>query len=261
MNYRWTKNDTKLFVMMTVVALGWMFSITPALAEGANINIDLGGTSGALGTLDIMMLLIILALAPSMLLMMTSFTRIMIVFSFLRNALGTQQSPPTQVLVGLSLFLTLFIMSPVIADLNEQAYQPYVEGIIEQDEAFAKAQVPLKTFMLKQVDKESLDLFLTIAKQPFEFEEDSPYEEQLQSLPLTTIVPAFVTSELKRAFLIGFLLFVPFLVIDLIVASTLMSMGMVMLPPALISLPFKIMIFILADGWGMLMGSLVKGFR
>ncbi|MGL5978938.1 MAG: flagellar type III secretion system pore protein FliP [Erysipelotrichaceae bacterium] len=255
------KNHYKIALMLFVVGFGLLLSCQQVAAEGANITVDFGNSANALGTLDIMMLLILLALAPSMLLMMTSFTRIMIVFSFLRNALGTQQSPPTQVLVGLSLFLSLFIMSPVISEINETAYQPYSEGIIEQEEALDLAQVPIKTFMLKQIDNDSLDLFLSIAKQPFEFQEDIPYEEQLQALPLTTIVPAFVTSELKRAFLIGFLLFVPFLVIDLIVASTLMSMGMVMLPPALISLPFKIMIFILADGWGMLMGSLVKGYR
>ena len=193
--------------------------------------------------------------------MMTSFTRIIIVFSFLRNALGLQQSPPNQILIGLSLFLTLFIMGPVLSDINENAYIPYKEQAITQEVALERAEVPIKEFMLKQVDNESLELFLSISNQDIVIDEAQPVNEQMMNLDLTVIVPAFVTSELKRAFLIGFLLYIPFLAIDLIVASTLMSMGMVMLPPGMISLPFKIMIFILADGWGLLMSSLVQGFH
>lgn len=251
-------NKKKLLLCMLLIFLG---CTTPAFAEGANISIDLGNGAGALGTIDIVILFALISLAPSLLLVMTSFTRIMIVFSFLRNAIGTQQAPPTQVLVGLAFFLTLFIMNPVLTAIQTKAYEPYKEGLITQSEALNEAQIPLKEFMLKQTDKESLDLFLTISEQELLFTSEDDVQAKLMDLSLIHILPAFITSEIKRAFLIGFLLFIPFLLIDIIVASTLMSMGMVMLPPAMISLPFKIMIFVLVDGWGMLMGSLVKGFR
>jgi flagellar biosynthetic protein FliP len=193
--------------------------------------------------------------------MMSSFTRIIIVFSFLRNALGLQQSPPNQVLVGISLFLTLFIMSPVITTITQTAYEPYSREEITQQEALDLAAIPLKEFMLRQVDSASMNLFLDLSNTTLEINETQTIQEQMMELNLEVIVPAFVTSELKRAFLIGFLLFIPFLIIDLIVASTLMSMGMVMLPPGMISLPFKVMVFILADGWGLLMQSLIRSFN
>lgn len=233
---------------------------TPVLANSAiNVQFD-ANTQTGLEALDIVFLLLFLSLIPSLILLMSSFTRIIIVFSFLRNAMGLQQTPPNQVLLGLSLFLSLFIMAPVIDTINETAYTPYREQIITQEEAFAKAQVPVKEFMLRQVDNASLQLFLDIAKVELVVNDTQEQAVELAQLDLEILVPAFVTSELKRAFLIGFLLFIPFLAIDLIVASTLMSMGMVMLPPGMIALPFKVMLFVLADGWGLLMGSLVRGF-
>ena len=235
-------------------------SFTTVFANSAiNVQFD-ANTQTGLEALDIVFLLLFLSLIPSLILLMSSFTRIIIVFSFLRNAMGLQQTPPNQVLLGLSLFLSLFIMAPVINTINETAYTPYREQIITQDEAFAKAQVPVKEFMLRQVDNASLQLFLDIAKVELVVDDTQNQQVELAQLDLTLLVPAFVTSELKRAFLIGFLLFIPFLAIDLIVASTLMSMGMVMLPPGMIALPFKVMLFVLADGWGLLMGSLVRGF-
>ena len=230
-------------------------SFMPVFANSAiNVQFD-ANTQTGLEALDIVFLLLFLSLIPSLILLMSSFTRIIIVFSFLRNAMGLQQTPPNQVLLGLSLFLSLFIMAPVIDTINETAYTPYREQIITQEEAFAKAQVPVKEFMLRQVDNASLQLFLDIAKVELVVNDTQEQAVELAQLDLEILVPAFVTSELKRAFLIGFLLFIPFLAIDLIVASTLMSMGMVMLPPGMIALPFKVMLFVLADGWGLLMGS------
>lgn len=253
------KHKTWLILLLVIIGIG--ISMIQVSAS-STISLDFDNTgSASLDSLDVVFLLLFLSIIPSLILMMTSFTRIIIVFSFLRNALGLQQSPPNQILIGLSLFLTLFIMGPVLSDINENAYIPYKEQAITQEVALERAEVPIKEFMLKQVDNESLELFLSISNQDIVIDEAQPVNEQMMNLDLTVIVPAFVTSELKRAFLIGFLLYIPFLAIDLIVASTLMSMGMVMLPPGMISLPFKIMIFILADGWGLLMSSLVQGFH
>ena len=253
------KHKTWLILLLVMIGIG--ISMIQVSAS-TTISLDFDNTgSASLDSLDVVFLLLFLSIIPSLILMMTSFTRIIIVFSFLRNALGLQQSPPNQILIGLSLFLTLFIMGPVLSDINENAYIPYKEQAITQEVALERAEVPIKEFMLKQVDNESLELFLSISNQDIVIDETQPVNEQMMNLDLTVIVPAFVTSELKRAFLIGFLLYIPFLAIDLIVASTLMSMGMVMLPPGMISLPFKIMIFILADGWGLLMSSLVQGFH
>lgn len=204
-------------------------------------------------TLEILFMLTTVALLPSILIMMTSFTRIIIVLSFLRSALGTQQTPPNTVLVGISLFLTLFIMSPVIDDINTNAYIPYKNEQITQAEALTNASVPVKNFMLKQTEISSLNLFLDFAKveQP----------ENLEQLPMKVVIPSFMTSELKRAFIIGFLIFIPFLLIDIVVSSTLMSMGMIMLPPAMISLPFKILLFVTIDGWQLMFSTLVQGFH
>lgn len=228
-----------------------------------NIEVNFNAANGTegLGALDILFLMVLLSVIPSMILLMTSFTRIVIVFSFLRNALGTQQSPPNQVLIGLSLFLTLFIMSPVISRINETAYKPYEAGEITQEEAIEAAKVPLKEFMLKQVDKDSLNLFVSLSKTEMPLTNGELTQNDLMKLGLDVIVPSFVTSELKRAFTMGFLIYVPFLIIDIVVSSTLMSMGMVMLPPTTIALPFKIMLFILADGWGLVMSSLVNSFH
>lgn len=207
---------------------------------------------------DVVKMIIIMtmiSLAPFILLMMTCFTRIIIVFSFLRNAMGLQQSPPNQVLIGLALFITFFIMQPVFSQVNETALQPYNDGQIETEEFLDRAAVPMKEFMLKQTSANEVELFKNLSAS----EEISALEGT--DLPLHIVVPAFMTSELKRAFLIGFLLFIPFLVIDLIVASTLMSMGMIMLPPVMISLPFKIMLFVVVDGWGLLIKTLVMTYN
>lgn len=257
-NYR-TFLKGLIFIAMVAIAI---FNNASVYAQPSSIDINLSNGAGdALATLDVFILLLLLSVIPSIVLMMTSFTRIIIVFSFLRNALGLQQSPPNQVLVGISLFLTLFIMNPVISIITETAYEPYSNEEITQQEAIDLAIIPVKEFMLRQVDSESMGLFLDISNTTLEINDNTTVQEQMMGLGLEIIVPAFVTSELKRAFLIGFLLFVPFLIIDLIVASTLMSMGMVMLPPGMISLPFKIMVFILADGWGLLMQSLVRSFN
>jgi flagellar biosynthetic protein FliP len=218
-------------------------------------TLNLGGFS--LGEnadlLEILLGLTILALLPSILIMTTSFTRIVIVLSCLRNAIGLQQTPPNQVLVGIALFLSLFIMSPVIGEINDKAYQPYERGEITQAQALEQAVAPMRSFMLKNTNTQDLNLFLDLGKN----EKPESYDE----INIAVIIPAFITSELKRAFLIGFLLYLPFLVIDMVVASTLMSLGMVMLPPVLISLPFKLMIFVLVDGWGMVVKSLVMSFN
>ena len=254
------RKNRKWFIL-AFITIGLIISFKQVSAS-SSINLDFDNTgSASLDSLDVVFLLLFLSIIPSLVLMMTSFTRIIIVFSFLRNALGLQQSPPNQILVGLSLFLTLFIMGPVISDINENAYIPYKEQAITQEVALERAQVPIKEFMLKQVDNESLDLFISISKQDIVIDQTQDVNKQMMKLDLSILVPAFVTSELKRAFLIGFLIYIPFLAIDLIVASTLMSMGMVMLPPGMISLPFKVMVFILANGWGLLMSSLVQGFH
>ncbi len=207
------------------------------------------------GTLDLVLLITVLSLAPSILIMMTSFTRIIIVFSLLRNAMGIQQTPPNQVMIGLALFLSLFIMSPTLSKVNEVAYKPYKNGEISTVEAAKRAVVPMKEFMLKQTSNESMQFFLDLAG------EEMPKENPAENLKLEVVAPAYIISEIKTAFTIGFLLYIPFLIIDIVVSSTLMSMGIIMLSPAMISLPFKILLFILVDGWQLLCGALVKGFN
>lgn len=204
-------------------------------------------------TLELLLMLSVIALLPSILVMMTSFTRIVIILSFVRNALGVQQVPPSMVMVGISLFLTLFIMDPVISEINTTAYEPYKNGEISQEEVFERAQVPLKEFMLRQTEMSSVNLYVDLS--------GAEETEELTELPMTTIIPAFMTSELKRAFMAGFLLFLPFLLIDIVVSTTLMSMGMFMLPPATISLPFKLLLFVTVDGWQLLFYNLVQSFR
>ncbi|MBS4979930.1 MAG: flagellar type III secretion system pore protein FliP [Lachnospiraceae bacterium] len=204
-------------------------------------------------TLEIILLLTIIMLLPSIIIMMTSFTRTIIILSFLRNALGIQQTPPNMVLIGIALFLTLFIMDPVIQEINTDAYTPYKNQEISQEEALSRAQVPLKRFMLNQTEKSSLNLFTEMANQQ--------EIENVEELPMTVVIPSFMTSELKRAFVAGFLLFIPFLLIDIIVSSTLMSMGMMMLPPSMISLPFKLLLFVSVNGWELLFSTIVKSFR
>ena len=203
-------------------------------------------------TLDIILLLTIIALLPSIVVMVTSFTRIIIILSVLRNAMGIQQVPPNVVLAGLSLFLTIFIMGPTLNQINVQAYLPYRQEQITQEEALKRTTVPLKEFMLRQTEKGTLNTYLDMAGQEL--------TDKVEDLSLTVIVPSFMTSELKHAFLAGFLIYLPFLLIDMVTASILMSMGMVMLPPAMISLPFKLLLFIAVDGWELLFSSIVKSF-
>lgn len=205
-------------------------------------------------TLEIIFLMTLLMLLPSLLVMMTSFTRYIISFSFLRSALGLQQNPPNMVLIGMALFLTLFTMSPVLDQIRTDAYEPYAAEEISQEEFIDRAEVPLKEFMLRQTEISSLDLFCELAGT------EVP-DTGAAELPLRVIVPAFMTSELKRAFEIGFYLYIPFVLIDVVVSSTLMSMGMIMLPPAMISMPFKLLLFIALDGWQLLFSTLVQGFR
>ncbi len=201
---------------------------------------------------QLLILLTVLTLVPSILIMMTGFTRIVIVLSFVRNALGLQQTPPNQIIIGLALILNFFFMAPVIDEIKVSAYDPYVNEQIEQDVAIDNAIVHLREFMLKQTYKKDLDVFMGMANI-----ESVP---DVEDIPTTVVIPAFVTSELKRAFQIGFFIFIPFLVIDMIVASTLMAMGMMMLPPTVISLPFKILLFVLVDGWGLVIKTLFQSF-
>lgn len=203
-------------------------------------------------TIQLLLLLTVLTLAPSILILMTSFTRIVIVLSFVRSGLATQQMPPNQVLIGLALFITFYIMSPVLSDVNENALQPLFDGELTQEEAFDRAATPFKYFMAEHTREKDLALFLSYG----EMEKPSSIEE----IPLTALVPAFAISELKTAFQIGFMVFVPFLVIDMVVASVLMSMGMMMLPPVMIALPFKILLFVMVDGWYLIVRSLLLSF-
>lgn len=218
-----------------------------------SLTITYDNDEGSLaGALRILITLTLVALIPTILLMMTSFTRILIVFHFLRTAIGTQTAPPNQVLIGLSLFLTLFIMNPVITQINDTALKPFEAQEIDQDEFFEKALIPLREFMYGQTQKKDVRLFLDIEK--------IESVESIDDIPTQVLVPAFMISELRTAFIIGFLLYIPFIVIDMVVASTLMSMGMMMLPPTTISTPFKILLFVLVDGWGLVIGNLVKTF-
>lgn len=203
-------------------------------------------------SLTLLLLLTLLSLAPALVIMVTSFTRLVVVFSFLRHALGTQQMPPNQVLIALSLFLTFFIMAPVWQTIQAEAVQPYVDQELSGQEAINRGLEPLKNFMVKQTREKDLALFLSIMH--------SPKPKNIQATPITAVVPAFMISELRTAFEIGFLLYLPFLIIDMVVASVLLSMGMMMLPPVMISLIFKVLLFVLVDGWNLLVGSLVRSF-
>lgn len=204
-------------------------------------------------SLEIIVMMTVLMLLPSIVIMMTSFVRIIIILSFARNGLGVQQTPPNMVLTGIALFLTLFIMNPVIKDVNTEAYQPYKNGQITQEEALKRAEVPVKEFMLKQTEKSSLNMYIEMSGTDKKIEP--------KNLPMTVVIPSFMTSELKRGFTAGLLLLIPFLLIDIIVSSTLMSMGMIMLPPATIALPFKLLLFVTLNGWELLFSTIVKSFN
>ncbi|MEY4753042.1 MAG: hypothetical protein RJA44_717 [Pseudomonadota bacterium] len=225
-----------------------------AQAAGTGLPLLLGQSGGTSYSVPVQTLLFFTALSflPAMLLMMTSFTRIVIVLGLLRQAMGTQSAPPNQVIIGLSMFLTLFVMGPTLDRIHEQAYKPYAAQQIKAEEALARAEVPLRDFMLKQTRQADLGLFSRMAK--------LDANVKAADVPLRVLIPAFATSELKSAFQIGFLIFIPFLVIDMVVASVLMSLGMMMLSPVLVALPFKLMLFVLADGWNLLLGSLAASF-
>lgn len=263
-------NKRLLFFVIVGLVL---FSTTPGYAQEASSN-NATNTLNNLGELpglsaitlttnedgsqeysvsiQILAIMTVLTLLPAILLMMTSFTRIIIVFAILRQALGLQQSPSNQILIGMSLFLTFFIMTPVFQTMNETAFQPYINETISADQAVENVVKPFHQFMMAQTRESDLDLFLQIS--------DSPAMNTADDVPITILIPAFVTSELKTAFQIGFILFIPFLIIDIVVASVLMAMGMMMLSPLIISLPFKLMLFVLVDGWAMLMGTLAASF-
>ena len=218
-----------------------------------NITSNAGSTSMS-STLQMMVMLTILSIAPSILLMITSFTRIVVVLHFVRAALGLQTTPPNQVIIGLSLFLTFFIMSPVFSEVNTEAIKPLSANEITQEEAIERGLEPIREFMFKQTDIKDLKLFLEIADIPSENLKDT------DDIPTTVLIPAFMISELRKGFIMGFLIYLPFIVMDMVVSSTLMSMGMMMLPPTVISLPFKLLLFVLADGWNLIIGELVKTF-
>ena len=249
---------TRRFLFMVVVISTLAFQIAEAQQTIPIPRVNIGvspakGPQDVALSLQILLLMTILSLAPSFMILMTSFTRIVIVLSFLRNALGTQQMPPNQVLIGFALFLTFLIMSPVFSEINKNAMQPFFKGKLSQAKALDTAQQPIRKFMLKQTREKDLSLIISMAKLP------RPKNES--EVPIHVLVPAFAMSEFKTAFQIGFAIFVPFLVIDMVIASTLMSMGMLMLPPVMISLPFKILLFVLVDGWYLVVRSLLLSFQ
>ena len=251
--------NLKKIILCGCVVMG-LFLVTGVVSESEAIplpNITLGVENAddpekVSSALQILVLLTILTLAPAILIMTTSFARIIIVLSFLRQAMGTQQTPPTQVLIGLALFLTMFVMGPVWSEINEGALKPYMEEELGQFEALKLAEIPIKRFMLNHTREKDLSLFINLS------EDKNPESEE--DISMQTVVPAFIISELKTAFQIGFLIYIPFLILDMVVASILLSMGMMMLPPVLISLPFKLMLFVMVDGWYLTVGSLMKSF-
>lgn len=255
-----------LVVALAIAALSLVGCATPATGEVPKVSMSVDASTGAMdlgisgsrepedvaAALQLIILLTVLSLAPALLVMVTSFTRIIVVLAFIRTALGVPQTPPNQVLLGLGLFLTLFVMMPTMDTINREALQPYMQGSLPQDTAMEAGLQPLRDFMLRQTRDRELALFIELSglERP----------DQPADVPTHVLIPAFVISELKTAFQMGFIIFIPFLIIDMVVSSTLMSMGMMMLPPAMISLPFKILLFVMVDGWYLLVGSLVKSF-
>jgi flagellar biosynthetic protein FliP len=248
----------KIFARVCAFVVFAALLLSPHLSLAQSVTLDLGGKTGggdgsvASRVIQMVALLTVLSLAPSILMMMTSFTRIVVVLSFLRTALGTQQTPPNTVLISLAMFLTLFIMSPVFQASYDQGIKPLMSGEMEEMEAFTKAAQPFKQFMLKHAREKDIALFVRLSR--IEAPKDTA------AVPLQVVIPAFMISELRRAFEIGFLIFLPFLVIDMVTSSILMSMGMMMLPPVTISLPFKIIFFVMVDGWYLISGSLVQSY-
>lgn len=242
-------------VLISILGCTYVAKASPTTIPVPNVNISVDGNKTPKDYVDnikLLIMLTIITLLPSFVIMMTSFTRIVVVFSFLKGALGAQQSIPNQILIGLAIFLTLFIMAPVYGELNEKALKPYMENKITQDQAFTEGSKPLREFMLKQTRQKDLKLFMEAAKLGDDITKEN--------VPLYVVVPAFAISELKTAFQIGFLLFIPFLIIDLVVASVLMSMGMMMLPPSMMALPFKILLFVMVDGWYLIVKSMILSF-
>jgi flagellar biosynthetic protein FliP len=233
-----------------VLGLGIVMGSFPCLAETFSLDLGQGAISARL--LQIIAMITVLSLAPSLLMMLTAFTRIVVVLSFLRHALGLQQSPPNSVIIGLSLFLTVFVMEPTFQTAYKEGLSPYLEERITEEEAIEKTALPFHTFMREHTRLKDLEVFMNLglSKKP----------ETAEATPYRVLIPAFMVSELRRAFEIGFLIFIPFLIIDLVVASILMSMGMMMLPPVMLSLPFKVIFFVLIDGWSLLAGSLVRSY-
>ncbi len=249
------------FMLAALLSFSQAVMAAPAVPGTGNniiptVDLRIGGDAntpqGTSTTLQILLMLTVLSVAPAILLLMTCFTRIVVVLSFVRNALATQQMPPNQVLIGLALFMTFFIMAPTFSAVNEQALQPFLAGQLSQQQALEKASVPLKDFMAKHTREKDLRLFLEYMK--------AEKPKSIQEIPMLALVPAYAISELKTAFQIGFMIFIPFLVIDMVVSSILMGMGMMMLPPVMISLPFKILLFIMVDGWYLIVKSLLTSF-
>jgi flagellar biosynthesis protein FliP len=255
---RWIINHRRLITVLIVVVLAWPCGALAADGQASvplfSVDIDENPSTGKVGVvMQIFLIMTVLSLAPSILVMLTSFTRIAIVLSLLRQAIGSNQIPPSQIIVGLSLFLTFFIMTPVWQTVNQQAVKPYLANEIGSQEALQKAMQPIRKFMIKQTREKDLSMMVEVAKMP--------RPKNIDDVPTHVLIPSFIISELKTAFQIGFMLYVPFLIIDMVVASVLLSMGMMMLPPVMVSLPFKLMIFVLTDGWYLIVGSLVKSFK
>jgi len=249
---------SKKLLIVLAVLLGTTFFAGVAQAQLSVPSIQLGlqqakNPGEVVNVLQVLFLLTVLTLAPAILIMMTSFTRIIVILSFLRNALGTNQMPPNQLLVGLAMFLTFLIMGPTFNEVHQTAIQPFMKGEITQARGLELAQAPIRGFMMKQTRPKDIELFLKLTGQEGKV--------SVESVPFMTLVPAFMISELKTAFQMGFVIYLPFLVLDMVVASVLMAMGMMMLPPVLISLPFKLMLFVLVDGWQLIVGSIVKSFH
>lgn len=257
-NWRQLVRKTSLlslfFLTSSIFHKVYAASATSLAVPGIHIGVQTSQSPSSVSTsLQIILLLTVLTLAPSILILMTCFTRIVVVLSFVRNALSVQSLPPNQVLIGLALFLTFFIMAPTFSQVNQNALQPYLSGQITQTQAYHRATIPFKQFMAKQTREKDLKLFLNFRHEKM--------PSSIDSIPLSTLVPAYTISELKTAFQIGFMIYIPFLIIDLVVATTLMSMGMMMLPPVLISLPFKILMFVMVDGWYLVVKSLLAGYQ
>jgi flagellar biosynthesis protein FliP len=255
MNHRFQPLLRLSLVILLAALTGLALAQQPSLpVPSVSVNLGTGGkgTGEVSSSLQILALLTVLSLAPAILILTTAFTRIVIIFSFVRSALGTPSIPPNQVMIGLSLFLTFFVMAPTYKQINDGALQPYLQKKITLEQGVQKAEKPLREFMLKNTYEKDLVLFLNIRHEKVQTRDDVPF---------VTLVPAFIISELKTAFIIGFYIFIPFLIIDLIVASALMSMGMMMMPPVVIALPAKLLVFVLADGWGTLVAAIVAGYR